>query len=388
MTEKLCVLVLLEPCIMETDYESKMVPLMKKHLDPKSFSISVLCSSVGFKAIEGKFEKYHLVRHRFTSSNDTVFWFEYGCYLFFSFFKLIQVAKSTKAQVIISLCGHAYSGLVVSLVARVLHRKSIVRISEPTRYVTRGRYRFSSLVSTLVRVAESFTFRLCDVVISNRDMSWYHPKVHPKQRILSQGVDLALFDRKVTPSLSSRAFPKLITVSRLDKQKNIGSVLKALKLLKDRYPTVAYHIVGIGPDEKSLREEVKTLELSDNVVFHGYVKPEHIPPLLKSCDVFALPSLIEGTPSAVLEAMACEVPVILGSTRYDYADWFVNEENVILVRGDPENLAHSVIRIMSDNELKRKLVHNALEHVRKYHNSSSTRVHFTKLIRDLLSNRE
>jgi len=388
MTEKPHVLILLEPCISETDYESKMVPLMKKHLDPKSFSISVLCSSVGAKAIEGKCENYYLVRHRFTSSNDTVFWFEYSCYLFLSFFKLIQVAKSTKAQVIISLCGHAYSGVVVSLVARVLHRKSIVRISEPTRYVTRGRYRFSSLVSTLVRVAESLTFRLCNVIISNRDMSWYHSKVHRKQMILSQGVDLALFDRKATPSLSSMAFPKLITVSRLDKQKNIESVLKALKLLKDRYPTIAYHIVGLGPNEKSLREEVKTLELSDNVVFHGYVKPERIPSMLKSCDVFVLPSLIEALPSAVLEAMACEVPVIMGSTRYDYADWFANEENVILVRGDPENLAHSVIRIMSDNELERKLVHNALEHVRKYHNSSSTRVHFTKLIRDLLSNRE
>lgn len=386
MTGKPRVLVLLEPCITDADYESKMIPLMKKHLDPTSFTISVLCSAVGSKAIEGKCEKYFLVRHRFTSSNDVVFWLEYSWYLFLSFFKLIQVAKSTKAQVITSLSGHAYSGFVVSLAARILHRKSIVRISEPTRYVTRGRYRFSSLVSTLVGIAESSTFRLCDVVISNRDMSWYHSKVYSKQRVLSQGVDLALFNRKVMPALNSRAFPKLITVSRLDKQKNIASVIKALKLLRDRYPTIVYHIVGMGHDEKNLRKEVRALELDDYVVFHGYVKPERIPSLLKSCDIFILPSLIEGLPSAVLEAMACGIPVILGYTCYDYANWLVNQERAILVTGEPKTVADAIVRVMSDNKLERKLVLNALDYVRKYHNSSSAKVHFTKIVRELLSN--
>jgi len=89
-----------------------------------------------------------------------------------------------------------------------------------------------------------------------------------------------------------------------------------------------------------------------------------------------------------LEAMACGIPVVLGSTRYDYVNWFVNEENVLLVRDDPESIGHSIIRIISDNELKRKLVHNAFEHVRKYHNSSNTRIRFTKIVRELLSNRE
>lgn len=377
-------LVLLEPCVTEIDYESKMEPLMKKHLDPKSLSISVVCSSAGFKILKGKYEKYYLVRHRFTSSNDMVFLFEYCWYLFLSFFKLVQATKSTKAHVIVSLSGHAYSGLVVSVVARILHRKSIVRISEPTMYITRGRYRFSSIVSTLVHIAESFTFRLCNVIISNRDMTWYHSKVRLKQRILSQGVDLALFDRQVKPALNSKAFPKLITVSRLDKQKNISGVIEAIKLLKEEYPAIAYHIVGVGPDEENLKKEVKALELSDNVIFHGYVKPEHVASLLRSCDLFVLPSVIESVPSAVLEAMACGIPVVLGSTRYDYVSWFVNEGNVLLVSGNPESIAQSIIRITSDNELKRKLVLNAFEHVKKYHNSSNTRIQFTKIVKELL----
>lgn len=386
MVEKLHVLVLLEPCVTKIDYESKMMPLIKKHLDPKFLSIFIIGSSKGYKAIKGTCERCYLIKHNFTSKHEIVFWLEYCCYLLLSFFKLIQVTKLTKSQVIISLGGHAYSGLVVSLVAKVLHRKSIVRISEPTRYVTRGRYRSSSIVSTLVRIAESLTFRLCDVIISNRDMSWYHLKVHKKQKILSQGVDLDLFNRKTKPVLNSKAFPRLITVSRLDKQKNIVSVIKATRLLKEKYPAPAYHIVGVGPDEEGLRREVKMLELGDNIVFHGYVKPEHIPPLLKSCDVFVFPSLIEGVPSAVLEAMACWIPVILGSTRYDYVNWFVNEKNVLMVRGDPESIANSIIRITSDDELKRKLVNNAFEHVKKYHNSSNTKIHFTEIVRGLLSN--
>jgi glycosyltransferase involved in cell wall biosynthesis len=88
----------------------------------------------------------------------------------------------------------------------------------------------------------------------------------------------------------------------------------------------------------------------------------------------------------VLEAMACWIPVILGSTRYDYVNWFVNEKNVLMVRGDPESIANSIIRITSDDELKRKLVNNAFEHVKKYHNSSNTKIHFTEIVRGLLSN--
>ncbi len=386
MTAKPRVLVLLEPCLAETDYESKMVPLIKKHLDPKSFSIFVLGSSVGSEAVEGECRKYYSVRHRFTASNDLAFWLEYCWYLFLSFFRLVQVGKSTRTQAIISLSGHAYSGLVVSLAARVLRRKSIVRISDPTRYVTRGRYRFSSLVSTLASIAESCTFRLCYVIVSNRDMSWYHSKVHLKQKVLSQGVDLTLFDSRVMPILDSKAFPKLITVSRLDKHKGISSVIKALKLLEDSFPRIVYHIVGIGPEEKNLREEVKNIGLGDKVIFYGYVKPECIPSMLTSCDVFVLPSLIEGLPSAVLEAMACGVPVILGYTCYDYANWFINEDNAMLVRGEPRTIVHAILRILSDNKLKRRIVFNALRDVRKHHDSSCTKAHFAKIIKELLSN--
>jgi glycosyltransferase involved in cell wall biosynthesis len=385
---KVAILILLEPAVFSTDYESKMMPLIRKHIDANRFMVDIVCSSAGSRSLYTNFRNIHEIQHQFTRFNDASFWLEYVLYLSRSFFKVIKTAKQTNSQLIISMGGHAYSGLVVTIVARILSRRSIIRISEPTRYIVKKRYRFSFLLSALISMAESISFQLCDVVISNRDMSWYHSKVLKKQRILSQGVDLTLFDRKVMPALNSKAFPKLITVSRLDKPKNIVSVIRALKLLKDRYPSIAYHIIGYGPNEENLRKEAKALELGDNVIFHGYVKPEYIPPLLKSCDVFVLPSLIEGVPSAVLEAMACGIPVILGSTRYDYVNWFVNEENVLMARGDPESIAQSIIRITSNNELKREIVHNAFEHVKKYHNSSNTRIHLTKIIRELLSNRE
>ena len=63
--------------------------------------------------------------------------FYLGCILYLSiaFFKIIQLVSKIDTRALISLGEHAYSGFIVVLTAKLLRRKSVVRISEPTRYI-------------------------------------------------------------------------------------------------------------------------------------------------------------------------------------------------------------------------------------------------------------
>jgi len=385
---KIVVLILLEPALNEVGYVSKYIPLIEKYIDCNFFEVHLIGSYSGLKPLKEKFSNVHSVMFCPTATHGLGLYLGYLLYLTVAFFKVVQLVPKIGAHVLLSLGGHAYSGLIVTLTAKLLQRKSIVRISGPTRYTVWSRYRFGPLLSCFINVLERMTFSLCDIVISNRDMYWYSSKIVTKQRVLSQGVDLSLFNLRAAPAFHSKGFPKLITVARLDKLKNIGSVIEAVGLLEKRYPKILYHIVGSGPDEVDLLDKVTKLALNEHVSFHGYLRPEKIPGLLRSCDVFVLSSFIEGLPSAVLESMACGLPVIVGSAMYGLSEHFIDGENSLVVEGSPRSIAQAIDKLISDEELRNKLVVKGVRYVKEYHDSAKTKNSFSVIIQQLLGTSE
>jgi glycosyltransferase involved in cell wall biosynthesis len=383
VSRKPVVLVVLEPALTEVGYVSKYIPLIKKHIDFDLFEVHIIGSFLGLKPLKEEFSHVHSVRFSPIAMRGLGLYVGYVSYLFFVFFNVIRVAPKIGAQVLVSLGGHVYSGLVVSMASKLLNRKSIIRISEPTRYIVWSRYALGPIISSFIKVFERLAFALSNVVISNRDMRWYSSKIGKKQVVLSQGVDLSLFNSNVDPIFRSKALPRLITVSRLDKQKNIESVIEAVGLLKSKYPDILYYIVGSGPDADDLRDKVAKLSLNKHVCFYGQATPKMIPKLLRSFNIFVLASFVEGLPSAVLEAMACGLPVILASTNYSCQESFKNEENALVVSGHSEAIAEAIDRLVSDNQLRSALIINGQEYVRTHHDSSKTCKYFTEAVKRL-----
>jgi glycosyltransferase involved in cell wall biosynthesis len=79
-------------------------------------------------------------------------------------------------------------------------------------------------------------------------------------------------------------------------------------VLRAEFPDLVLEIAGSGPERPTLEREAQTLGLSDGVRFLGWV--EELAPVLARWDVFVLPSLEEGFPMAVAEAMAAGLPVV------------------------------------------------------------------------------
>ncbi|QDT37467.1 glycosyltransferase [Stratiformator vulcanicus] len=102
----------------------------------------------------------------------------------------------------------------------------------------------------------------------------------------------------------------LICVGRLRSEKGQRDLLHALALLRTRgdQRPMRLHLLGNGPDEADLRRIASAEQIDDRVEFHGHV--ENPFEILGSADLFILPSLDEGSPNALLEAIAAGVPVI------------------------------------------------------------------------------
>jgi glycosyltransferase involved in cell wall biosynthesis len=101
----------------------------------------------------------------------------------------------------------------------------------------------------------------------------------------------------------------ILTVSRLSTEKSIDTVLDAIANLSNEF-SITYTVVGDGPEMDSLISKASCLGLSSHVKFTGYLDQEEIRRKYLSSDIFILPSLSEGIPKVILDAMAASVPII------------------------------------------------------------------------------
>ncbi len=146
-------------------------------------------------------------------------------------------------------------------------------------------------------------------------------------------------------------------VGRLVPVKSVGTLLEALTHMgADRgQPTVL--LVGDGPERAALTEHAKRLGIQTRVQFTGYV--EDLSPFLARMDVFALPSLHEGAPIALLEAMAAGVPVVAAKVG-GVPEMIGDSGAACLVDGhDPVVWARAIEGILADRAATDEMVKRA-----------------------------
>src|SRR5262249_44896941 len=139
--------------------------------------------------------------------------------------------------------------------------------------------------------------------------------------------------------------PIVLTAARLAEQKGLCYLLKAAALL----PQAMFVLAGEGPERAVLEAQAAELGLNKRVLFLGH--RHDVPDLLACCDLFVLPSLFEGLPLSILEAMAAKKPVIASAVGGNN-EVIVHGETGLLVRpADPAALASAIQAILSDPDL-------------------------------------
>ncbi len=155
------------------------------------------------------------------------------------------------------------------------------------------------------------------------------------------------------------ARPLVLTPARLDEQKGHPVLLRAAAEL----PGVDFVLAGEGPERPALEALAAELGIAERVHFLGY--RDDIPQLLAACDVFALPSLYEGSSLAVLEAMAARRPVV--SSAIGGTDELIDDggDGLLVAPGDAAGLTSALRRLLSDPELRKAFAQRARERVER-----------------------
>jgi len=157
----------------------------------------------------------------------------------------------------------------------------------------------------------------------------------------------------------SKEYPLILAVGNLSERKGHKYLLSALPNILETFGPVRVVIVGEGDFRGNLELLIEKLNLEHHVSLLGFQKAESIPGWLNAADIFVLPSLLEGTPNILLEAMACKLPVVttdVGGIGSVISDGF----NGIIVPPESESkLAKAVISLLQDPALCERLVANA-----------------------------
>jgi glycosyltransferase involved in cell wall biosynthesis len=175
-----------------------------------------------------------------------------------------------------------------------------------------------------------------------------------KIRLIPNAVDTDVFRP------SSNAEENLIVwTGRLVEEKGLRYLIEAMKLIVNRHRETKLMLVGDGPLKQKLISIVNRYGLLRNVIFTGALSHKQVAVILQKATLFVIPSLKEGMPFALLEAMACGKPVI-GSDIPGINDVITHEENGILIPPrNPKVLANAIALLLEDKNLRRKLGQNA-----------------------------
>lgn len=134
--------------------------------------------------------------------------------------------------------------------------------------------------------------------------------------VIPMGVDLA--ERFSVNTAVVRGTRELLFVGRLVEKKGVRHLIAALPQVLVKYPDVRLTIVGFGPEEAALKSQVERLKLNTAVQFLGAVTQSELPDKYRRASLFVAPFVKiasgdqEGLPVALMEAVACGCPVIVG----------------------------------------------------------------------------
>jgi glycosyltransferase involved in cell wall biosynthesis len=152
-------------------------------------------------------------------------------------------------------------------------------------------------------------------------------------------------------------------VGRLSTEKGLKYLLAACGGLVASGVPLRALIVGEGPQRNELRQLSSELGLGDRVVFAGF--QEDVAQWLPCMDVFVLPSLTEGTPMALLEAMAHGVPAIASAVGGIPQVIKHGETGILVSPGSTEEIRKATLAMVGDPAARQKLAENALALVRR-----------------------
>ncbi len=218
---------------------------------------------------------------------------------------------------------------------------------------------------------------LANGVVANSEAlkTYLHRKLrYPLNRIdvCPNGLDAEIFCPEPRKRIDAVAAAELVigTLCVLRPEKNLTMLLQAFAAIRANAPNARLLVVGSGPEEQALKAKAASFRLTDVSVFLPTV--QDVANVLRSIDIFVHPSLSEGFPNAVMEAMACGCAVVASNVGGCPA---LIDDGVNGLLVDPRNadeLARRIDSLIQEPDTRRKMGTAASERVRREFSTESS----------------
>ena len=178
--------------------------------------------------------------------------------------------------------------------------------------------------------------------------------------VISNGINLEHFQSMEVGNFYERfKLPrdkiKLLFVGRLFPEKSVDTLIKAIPHIIKKHSNTHVMIVGAGYLKPKLEKLAQRLGVNKHITFLGLVSEEDKILAYNASDIFVLPSLAELEGMVVLEAMACGKPIIVSDAEMSASRYFVDGNGFLFKTEDHQDLAHQVLKLITDSALRKKM---------------------------------
>lgn len=256
------------------------------------------------------------------------------------------------------------AGLLGRLAAKIARVPIIIHT--PHGHVFFGYFgRFKTKIFMLL---EKLASRMTDIIITltnseKEDYIKYGIAPEHKLTVINSGVDLNRFMQRASEEAQNFKIELGIpekssivgTVGRLVPVKGLKFLIKAAKLVIQKFPDTFFILAGDGHLKQNLKKQASELGIEKNIIFLGW--RDDVARIISTYDIFALPSLNEGMGRVLVEAMALGKPIV-ASDIGGIPDLVTHERNGFLVPAkNPEQLANYIQILLENEEQREKMGH-------------------------------
>ena len=323
----------------------KILTSIVLNLDKKKYNVSVWCLR------EGGFFANKLVKegidfkilHISTSRNPL------------SIYKLYKLFKAHKVDIIHT---HAYSAGTIGRMSAFLAGVPVIISQNHSVYdYYNGYYHFVewllSLITDRVICISDIVNRFANETqrINAKKLITIHNGINSEYTVSKKRTSCLRKELNISVDHSV-----ICTIAHMEEHKGIKYLLESASLLLESRKDITFLLVGEGALKEELKIHCTGLKIEKNVIFTG--ERSDIPEILSLTDIFVLPSLREGLPLTILEAMACGKPVI--TTNVGGVPEVVKDgvSGILVPPEDPEAIHSAMNELLDDREKLKKMGHN------------------------------
>ncbi len=312
-----------------------------------SIKATVICKSANLGSLEKDFR----------DTNAVIIPFKLDYFNILLWFKWYRLFKVNKFDTIVDLTGN-FGGIPMMIAYRAKVEKRVVfyRYSSNQFVETRFRLVYNNFVKSLVN-------RYATSILSNSKtaLDFFFPnkrKEDKRFKVIPNGVNPEHFSIQIAKEAIRQSFGinkdtfLVGHIGRFDSSKNHPTIFKVAKELVRKDKSIAFLFCGMGTDGEVFKNEVKKYGLEKNVYPLG--ERTDIPTIFKILDVFYFPSVTEGQPNALIEAMISELPIVTSNIDPIKEIIPAEKHSLLLDAMNVEAAVKTIEKIKNSEEVKKE----------------------------------